>query len=245
MTARLPAAFLVIVFLFGRSSIAPAQENGARSASQEESEAALDSVSLGMAVVEGLLSEASAGTKPQAKAAPKAALEKATFGGGCFWSMEAIFERIPGVKAVVSGFAGGNVPRPSYELVCTGQTGHAEVIQIQYDPQTITYDQLLKVFFSAHDPTSLNRQGEDEGPNYRSIILYHSEEQRQAALKFYQQLNRAGVFARPIVTELVPLRAFYPADKHHQDYFRRHRTSEYCQMVIVPKLEKLGLVKHK
>jgi len=169
----------------------------------------------------------------------KVKTEKATFGGGCFWSIEAIFERVPGVKSVVSGFAGGDVPNPDYETVCTGMTGHAEVVRITYDPKVVTYEKLLKIFWSAHDPTTLNSQGEDFGTQYRSIILYHNEDQKEAALKSYRELTKAGAFARPIVTQLVPVPPFYPAERYHQDYYRKHRTSEYCQMVIVPKLMKL------
>jgi peptide-methionine (S)-S-oxide reductase len=175
------------------------------------------------------------------EAKPK--LERATFGGGCFWCLEAIFERIPGVKTVVSGYAGGNVPKPSYELVSSGLTGHAEVVQMIYDPEVVSYEKLLDVFWACHDPTTLNRQGPDFGTQYRSIILYHNEDQRKAALKSYRQLTDAGVFDDPIVTQLVPLRAFYPADRHHQDYYRKNRNSFYCQMEIAPKLRKLKLAK--
>lgn len=171
----------------------------------------------------------------------KGKIEKATFGGGCFWSIEAIFERIPGVKSAVSGFAGGAVPNPSYDMVCTGQTGHAEVVQVEYDTSVITYDQLLKVFWKAHNPTTLNYQGEDFGPQYRSIIFYHTEEQRAAALKSYRALTAAKAFPHPIVTDLQPLTAFYPAEAYHQDYYRWHRDEDYCQMVIAPKLRKLKL----
>ncbi len=173
----------------------------------------------------------------------KTKTEKATFGGGCFWSIEAIFERIPGVKSVVSGFSGGTVASPDYEMVCSGETGHAEVVRILYDPDTITYEDLLDVFWSAHDPTTLNSQGEDFGTQYRSVIFYHTEDQMRAARKSYKKLTAAGTFGRPIVTDLVPAGPFYPAEKYHQDYYRKHRTSEYCQMVIAPKLRKLKLLK--
>jgi len=166
-------------------------------------------------------------------------IEKATFGGGCFWCMEAVFERIPGVKSVVSGYAGGHVPNPTYEMVCTGLTGHAEVIQIEYDPAVVSFEKLLNIFWQAHDPTTLNRQEDDFGPNYRSIILYHNEEQKEAAEKSYKDLTRRRVFRAPIVTELVPLTEFYPAEEYHQDYFRNHQGSEYSDIYIVPKLRKL------
>jgi peptide-methionine (S)-S-oxide reductase len=166
-------------------------------------------------------------------------IEKATFGGGCFWCMEAVFERVPGVKSVVSGFSGGNVPSPTYEMVCTGLTGHAEVVQIEYDPVVVTYDKLLKVFWSAHDPTTLNSQGPDFGTQYRSIILYHDEEQKKAAQKSYRELSARRAHRSPIVTELVPFVEFYPADLHHQDYYRNHPDSDYSQMYIEPKVRKL------
>jgi peptide-methionine (S)-S-oxide reductase len=178
-------------------------------------------------------------TKNTASAAKEKKTEKATFGGGCFWCMEAVFERIPGVKSVVSGYAGGHVPNPTYEMVCTGLTGHAEVIQIEYDPAVVPYEKLLSIFWVAHDPTTLNRQEDDFGPNYRSIILYHNDEQKKAAEKSYNDLTRRRVFRSPIVTELVPLTEFYPAEAYHQDYYRNHRGSEYSDIYIVPKLRKL------
>jgi peptide-methionine (S)-S-oxide reductase len=173
----------------------------------------------------------------------KVKLEKATFGGGCFWCLEAVYERIPGVKTAVSGYAGGTVPRPTYEMVSSGLTGHAEVVQLVYDPEVVPYEKLLKVFWACHDPTTLNRQGPDFGTQYRSVIFYHNEDQKKAALKSYKQLTDAGVFADPIVTQLEPLRAFFPAERYHQDYFRKNRNAEYCQMEIVPKLRKLKLIK--
>jgi peptide-methionine (S)-S-oxide reductase len=145
--------------------------------------------------------------------------ELATFGAGCFWHVEADFERLRGVVSAVSGYAGGNVRNPNYEMVHEGYTGHAEVVMVQYDPKIISYEDLLKVFWTCHDPTTLNRQGPDVGTQYRSIILYHNEEQRKAALKSYQQLVDARAFPRPIVTQLFPLKAFYRAEDEHQDYY--------------------------
>jgi peptide-methionine (S)-S-oxide reductase len=145
--------------------------------------------------------------------------ELATFGAGCFWHVEADFERLNGVVSAVSGYAGGNVRNPNYEMVHEGDTGHAEVVMVQYDPEIISYEDLLKAFWTCHDPTTLNRQGPDVGTQYRSIILYHNEEQRKAALKSYQQLVEARAFARPIVTQLFPLKAFYRAEDEHQDYY--------------------------
>ena len=164
--------------------------------------------------------------------------EKAVLGGGCFWCLEAVFERIPGVKAAVSGYAGGTVPNPSYQMVCTGQTGHAEVVEIEFDPEVISYDKILDIFWHAHDPTTLNRQGPDFGTQYRSIILYRGDAQHQAAQKSMNQLRSEGV---PVVTELVPLIVFYPAEAHHQNYYDRHKNASYCQMMIAPKLRKLNL----
>ena len=187
------------------------------------------------------LAQSDAPPAPEAEEKPAApVLEHATFGGGCFWCMEAVFERIPGVESVVSGYAGGpRGRRPSYQSVHTGLTGHAEVIRITYDPEVIAFDDLLDFFWAAHDPTTLNRQGPDFGTQYRSIILYESESQREAALASYRKLTAEGAFASPIVTELEPLRAFYPAERYHQDYFRRNRNAPYCRAEIAPKVAAL------
>ena len=166
-----------------------------------------------------------------------AKLQVATFGGGCFWCAEAVFQRIPGVKSVVSGFAGGTAVDPTYAEVCTGQTGHAEVIQLQFDPSIITYEKLLEIFWEAHDPTTLNRQGPDSGTQYRSIILYSDEAQKGAAEK--SKAEAAGHFRSPIVTQIAPLTKFYPAEAYHQDYYNLHANQTYCQFVIGPKLHKL------
>jgi peptide-methionine (S)-S-oxide reductase len=165
----------------------------------------------------------------------------ATFGGGCFWCLEAVFERIPGVKSVVSGYAGGAVPNPTYQQVCTGMTGHAEVVQIEYFPAVVSFDTLLDYFWECHDPTTLNRQGPDVGTQYRSIILYHDLTQKEAAEKSYEQLTKARKFRSPIVTQLVPLITFYLAEPYHQDYFRKHPRDPYCRVQIPPKLKKLKL----
>jgi peptide-methionine (S)-S-oxide reductase len=178
-----------------------------------------------------------AGADAKAKSKPKT--EKATFGGGCFWCMEAVFERIPGVKSVVSGYAGGNVANPTYEMVCTGLTGHAEVIQIEFDPAVISFDKLLTYFWSSHDPTTPNSQGPDFGTQYRSIILYHDEEQKKIAQKQFRELMANRGRRSPIVTELVPFTEFYPADAHHQDYFRNHPYEDYSQIYIAPKVRKI------
>ncbi len=162
----------------------------------------------------------------------------ATFGCGCFWCAEAIFDRVEGVTSVRSGFSGGRGKDPSYELVCTGTTGHAEVVQVEYDPAKVSYAELLRVFFGTHDPTTKNRQGHDVGSQYRSIILTHDDEQRRVAEDVKAKLDASGVYPNPIVTEIVPFEAFYPADAHHQDYFAQNPGQGYCQAVIRPKVEK-------
>lgn len=162
--------------------------------------------------------------------------ELATFGGGCFWCTEALVETLPGVIGAVSGYAGGANPNPSYEQVCSGRTGHAEVIQVEYDPATISYAKLLETFWRAHDPTTLNQQGADKGTQYRSVIFYHDDAQKQLAQA--SKKEAAGKFSSPIVTELVPLTKFYPAEDYHQDYFKKNPNAGYCSVVIKPKLEK-------
>jgi peptide-methionine (S)-S-oxide reductase len=163
--------------------------------------------------------------------------ELATFGGGCFWCMDAVFERLPGVKSVTSGFAGGRTASPTYPEVCTGTTGHAEVTQIEFDPAKISYEKLLEVFWQAHDPTTLNRQGADEGTQYRSLILYHGAAQKLAAEKSKAAAQKN--FKHPIVTEIAPLTKFYPAEDYHQAYYDHNASAPYCRAVIAPKLEKL------
>jgi peptide-methionine (S)-S-oxide reductase len=165
-------------------------------------------------------------------------LEKATFGCGCFWCTEAVFQQLNGVKSVVSGYSGGETPNPTYEQVCTGRTGHAEVIQITYDSAVIAFEDLLRVFWQTHDPTTLNRQGHDVGTQYRSAIFYHTEEQRRAAEQYKAQLDAAGTFGAPIVTEITPFKNFYPAEPYHHNYFNLNPAQGYCSAVIRPKLEK-------
>lgn len=164
--------------------------------------------------------------------------EIATLGGGCFWCLEAVFDELQGVAEVVSGYAGGNVPNPSYEQVCSGSTGHAEVVQLNFDPQVITFRQVLEVFFSIHDPTTLNRQGYDVGTQYRSVIFYHSPEQQETARQVMDELGAAGLWERPIVTQVVPFTTFYPAEDYHQEYFRHNPYAGYCQAVVAPKVAK-------
>lgn len=165
--------------------------------------------------------------------------EQATLGGGCFWCLEAPFELLRGVQKVVSGYTGGTMPHPNYESVCTGRTGHAEVIQITYDPAQITFNDLLDVFFVIHDPTTLNRQGADAGTQYRSVIFPHSPEQERQAREKIAAVDAEGVWPRPIVTTIEPLQEFYPAEAYHQGYFRGNPEQSYCRAVISPKLTKL------
>jgi len=165
-------------------------------------------------------------------------LEKMTVGGGCFWCVEAVYERLEGVTEVISGYAGGTTENPTYKEVGTGMTGHAEVVQVTFDPDKISYKELLEWFWKAHDPTTLNRQGADVGTQYRSIILYHSEEQKEIAEA--SKKEAASDFSDPIVTEIAPLIKFYVAEDYHQDYFDNNRYAGYCRVVIAPKLKKLG-----
>lgn len=165
--------------------------------------------------------------------------EVATVGGGCFWCIEAVYARSDGVLSVTSGYAGGQTPEPSYEQVCSGTTGHAEVVQIEFDPARISFGEILDLFWKAHDPTTRDRQGADVGPQYRSIILYHDEEQKKQAESSREQAQSR--FKDPIVTEIVPLEKFYPAEQYHQDYYEKQPQAGYCRVVIQPKLQKLGM----
>jgi len=164
--------------------------------------------------------------------------DTATFGAGCFWCAEAIFSRVNGVIAVVSGYSGGKNKNPTYKEVCSGQTGHAEVCQIIYDPKVVTYDELLQIFWQTHDPTTLNKQGADEGTQYRSVIFYFNEEQKEKASYYKEQFNKENTFGSPVVTEITPFTAFYQAEDYHQDYFEANPKQPYCSFVIAPKVEK-------
>jgi peptide-methionine (S)-S-oxide reductase len=162
--------------------------------------------------------------------------EVATLGGGCFWCLEAVFDQLRGVEDVVSGYAGGQMPNPSYDAVCSGTTGHAEVIQVTFNPAEVSYRELLEVFFTIHDPTTLNRQGADVGTQYRSVIFYHGDEQRDTAREVIRDLEAEGVWENPIVTQVVPMPEFYPAETYHQEYYARNPRQGYCQVVIAPKV---------
>jgi peptide-methionine (S)-S-oxide reductase len=164
--------------------------------------------------------------------------EVATLGGGCFWCLEAVFEELRGVQKVVSGYSGGTVPDPTYEQVCTGTTDHAEVVQVTFDPEAVSFREILEVYFSTHDPTTLNRQGADVGTQYRSVIFYHTSEQKRVAEEVIAQLEEAGVWDDPIVTEVTPASVFYAAEDYYQEYFRRNRGQPYCQVVVAPKVAK-------
>ena len=170
-------------------------------------------------------------------------LDTATFATGCFWCTEAIFQELKGVVKVTSGYSGGKTPNPTYKQVCTGETGYAECVQVIYEPEKITYDELLEVFFEVHDPTSLNRQGADVGTQYRSAIFYHNKHQKEKAEYYKKELDKSGAYNKPIVTEISPFMHFYPAENYHQDYYENNKnTNPYCSVVIRPKLEKFEKV---
>src|SRR5262245_9828999 len=169
-------------------------------------------------------------------------MQTATFGSGCFWCTEAVFQRLKGVEKVVSGYSGGHVDNPTYMQVCGGKTGHAEVIQVTFDPKQVSYDELLEVFWKTHDPTTLNRQGNDVGPQYRSVIFYHNEEQKEKAEHYKKALNESGAFNDPIVTAIEPFKNFYSAEQYHQNYYNTNSGQPYCRFVIAPKVEKFQKV---
>ncbi|MHB1416962.1 MAG: peptide-methionine (S)-S-oxide reductase MsrA [Chloroflexota bacterium] len=164
--------------------------------------------------------------------------EVATLGGGCFWCLEAVYDELKGVESVESGYAGGTLPNPTYEQVCSGATGHAEVVQVTFDPQVISYRDILEVFFSIHDPTTLNRQGPDAGTQYRSVVFYHSPEQKATAEQMIAEYTKDKAWDRPIVTEVRPFKEFFRAEEYHQEYFARNPNQGYCRMVVAPKVSK-------
>lgn len=176
--------------------------------------------------------------------APPAGLAKATFASGCFWCSEAIFQQLKGVSSVVSGYSGGSVKKPSYDEVCTGNSGHAEAIQVTYDPAIVKYQDLLEVFWKTHDPTTPDRQGYDVGPQYRSVVFYHNDEQKQLSEHYKKKLDASGIFDKPIVTQIVPFTEFYRAEDYHQNYYNQNPQQGYCRVIIGPKLEKLRELFH-
>ncbi len=165
--------------------------------------------------------------------------KKATFGAGCFWCVEAVFQNLDGVEEVVSGYSGGEIKNPGYMEVCSGRTGHAEVVEITYDPDKVSFEELLEVFWKTHDPTTLNKQGADVGSQYRSVVFYHDEEQKLLAEKFKSLIDEKGIYDKPVVTEISPAKEFYKAEEHHQNYFNKNPEAAYCSYVIKPKIEKL------
>jgi peptide-methionine (S)-S-oxide reductase len=243
MIRRLLVASLGMMLVFGLVGIGQAQKARSKQAQARDGQSTSGSSdkAAGKDQESGKDKTADSADKAGATSdkAKKPKIERATFGGGCFWCTEAVFERLPGVKSVVSGYSGGHVPNPTYEQVSSGLTGHAEVSQIEFDPSVVSYDKLLHVFFSSHDPTTLNSQGPDFGTQYRSIILYHSDEQKEAAQKVYKELMAHRARRSPIVTELVPFSEFYPAETYHQDYYRNHPDADYSQTYIAPKVRKL------
>ncbi len=168
--------------------------------------------------------------------------EVTTLGGGCFWCTEAVYKELKGVSEVLPGYSGGHIKNPAYREVTTGRTGHAEVVQIKYDPEVVSFSEILEVFFATHDPTTLNRQGADVGTQYRSAVFFHSEEQKQTAQEIINQLNSEGVFDDPIVTEVTSFDVFYEAEDYHKNYFERNKNQPYCRMVVAPKVEKFEKV---
>ena len=190
----------------------------------------------------GQLSMAESTKDSSTEATEEEGLEQATFGSGCFWCTEAVFQQLKGVRSVVSGYSGGRVKNPTYKDICTGLTGHAEVIRVTYNPKIVSYVDLLEVFWKTHDPTTLNRQGADKGTQYRSVIFYHNEKQQTLAQEYKQKLDESGAFADPIVTEISPLKEFYPGEEYHQNYFRDNPDNPYCSAVIKRKVEKFRAV---
>lgn len=194
----------------------------------------------------GQKSKQATSTTTMANESAREGLAVATFGSGCFWCTEAVFQNVEGVEKVESGYSGGKVKNPTYKEVCSGLTGHAEVIQVHYDSAKVSYEELLEIFWKTHDPTTLNRQGADEGTQYRSVVFYHNEEQKKLAEKYKAELDKSGAFDNPIVTEISPYTEFYKAEDYHQNYYNLNGNAPYCSYVIQPKLEKFRKVfKHK
>jgi peptide-methionine (S)-S-oxide reductase len=198
-------------------------------------------IAIGFLVAGVTMMHRASGADPEGEGnAPKPT--KATFAGGCFWCTEAVYVQLKGVQGVTSGYIGGKVPNPTYKDVCTGLTGHAEAIEIEYDPQVVPFEKLLEVFFATHDPTTLNRQGADVGTQYRSGVFYHDDDQKRVAEEVIKKLDAARIFPGKIVTEVTPASVFYPAEDYHQDYFARNPFQPYCQAVAAPKVQKVRKV---
>jgi peptide-methionine (S)-S-oxide reductase len=220
MSTLLPARGIFLVVLLGIGCCAPVFPQSQKSVAAKHPTAAARKEA----------AKRSMSDKPE--------LKRVTFAGGCFWCTEAIFQRLKGVERVVVGYSGGHVDHPTYEQVCSGNTGHAESIQITYNPAKISYDELLEVFWKTHDPTTKNRQGNDVGPQYRSVIFYHDEEQKKLAESYKSKLEAEHIWNRPILTEIVPLAKFWPAEDYHQNYYHNNPSQSYCTFVITPKIEK-------
>ncbi len=188
--------------------------------------------------ISSVIPTALAADPPDKDAKGEKKMAMATVGGGCFWCVEAVFQRLQGVEKVVSGYAGGTTANPTYKEVCEGTTGHAEVCQITYDPSKVEFKEILEVFWKTHDPTTLNRQGNDVGTQYRSVIFYHDEEQKKIALEYKEKLDKSGIFEDPIVTEISPLPTFYPGEDYHQNYFNENPNQPYCRFVVKSKVDK-------
>ncbi len=228
-----------VIYRFGRPGLACLALAGTIACSQSSSQPKVENPPVNQ------VSNQTAKPEPKTASASPAdnpATETVTFGAGCYWCVEAVFQQLKGVESVQSGFSGGLVENPTYQDVCTGTTGHAEVCQITYRPDVISFEELLEVFWKTHDPTTLNRQGADVGTQYRSAIFYHNEKQKALAEEYKKKLNESGVFPRPIVTEITPYKTFFKADDYHQNYFRDNPSQGYCRAVIVPKVEKFKQV---
>ena len=245
MNPRAGHAIVIAALALG---LAACREHGASGAASKDmdrkkTEETAETVKAGDTTKTDGAAPAAGTTKAVDAAKATGATEIATFGAGCFWCVEAVLEQMPGILGVVSGYMGGHVVGPSYKEVCTGLTGHAEVVQVTFDPKVVSYEEILEKFWKLHDPTTPNRQGNDVGPQYRSVIFYHSEAQRLAAEKSKTAQDASGKYKSPIVTEIAKAGPFYVAEDYHQDYYRLNKAQPYCRAVIAPKLDKLGLEK--
>lgn len=240
MSTRLSMLLLAMLLILGPGRPAPAREPGAADAAPSPGRSASPKPAEPTAAPSSEPDNAAPGegdTRAEKKKPVPGELEQATFGGGCFWCMEAVFQRVPGVRRVLSGYSGGSVAFPSYELVSTGATGHAEVVQVTFEPAVVSYEKLLEVFWRSHDPTTPNGQGPDVGTQYRSIILYHNEDQRQSIMQVYRELKSRRVLRGRIVTQVVPFQVFFPAEANHQNYYNNHPFDPYSMLYIAPKFD--------
>src|SRR5262245_47478542 len=238
MPNRVMTATSVALLLFGSIALSladsPAPAKSSKGSAAAKAKAA--SKKTKAATTSDAPAEASDDKSPSGKSG---GLEQASFGSGCFWCSEAVFQRIKGVESVMPGYSGGHVKNPTYEQVCTKTTGHAEVVQITYDPSVVSFKELLEVFWKSHDPTKINKQGLDKGPQYRSVIFYHNEEQKELAEFYKKELDKEKIFSHKIVTEISPFKEFYPAEDYHVNYINNNPDAEYCQTIIGPKVNKI------